>query len=167
MSLTTQLTLSFALIGMLLSSAWLAGCGGSGDGSVSKAELIERGNAICARAAAEARAVAPPNIESMPPANRSAYVEPALVKPIEKELRRLRPLMPPPSDREKIRAILRAIESGLKDAKLDPLDPLVNATDPFRKANRLAREYGLKACAESSHAVIVPGTFAQLYETGK
>jgi len=103
----------------------------------------------------------------MPPANRSSYVEPVLVKSVEKELRRLKALGLPPGDKKKIKAIFKEIEMGLKDAKLDPLDPLVNATDPFRKANRLAREYGLKACAESSHAVIVPGTFAQLYETGK
>jgi hypothetical protein len=157
-----------ALIVMLLSSAWLAGCGESGEGPLSKAEFIERGDAICNRAAAEQRALAPPaTVESQAPANRSSYIEPVLVKSIEKELRRLKALGLPPGDKKKIEAIFKEIEKGLEDAKLDPLDPLVKATDPFRKANRLAREYGLEACAESSHAVIRPGTFAQLYETGK
>jgi hypothetical protein len=90
MTLKGQPTLSFALIGMLLSPAWLAGCGGGGEGPLSKAEFIERGDAICNRAAAEQRALAPPaTVESQPPANRSSYVEPVLVKSIEKERRRL------------------------------------------------------------------------------
>lgn len=168
MSLTAQHALSFALFGMLLSLVWLAGCGGGSEGPLSKAEFIERGNAICGRAATEQRALAPPaTVNSQPPANRSSYVEPVLVKSIEKELRRLKAIDLPPGDKKKIKAIFKEIEKGIKDAELDPLDPLVNATDPFRKANRLARAYGLKACAESSHAVIRPGTFAQLYETGK
>jgi len=155
-------------MGMLLPLVWLSGCGGGSDGPPSRAEFIERGNAICSRAAAEQRALAPPaTVESEPPANRTSYIEPVLVKSIEKELRRLKALGPPPGDKKKIEAIFKEIEKGIEDAKLDPLDPLVNATDPFRKANRLARAYGLKACAESSHAVIRPGTFAQLYETEK
>ncbi len=168
MSLIARLTLSFALIGLLLSLIWLSGCGGGSDGPPSRAEFIERGDVICNRAAAEQRALAPlATVESQPPANRSSYIEPVLVKSIEKELRRLKALGLPPGDKKKIEAVFKEIEKGLKDAKLDPLDPLVNATDPFRKANRLARAYGLKACAESSHAVIRPVTFAQLYETEK
>jgi hypothetical protein len=168
MSLRTQPVYLVALLGMGLLPAWLAGCGGGGDGPPSKAEFIASANAVCGRAAAEQRALAPPaEVESQPPANRSSYVEPVLVKSIEKELRRLKALDVPPGERKKIEAVFKEIEKGLEDAKLDPLDPLVNATDPFRQANRLAREDGLKACAESSHAVIRPGTFAQLYETEK
>jgi hypothetical protein len=167
MSLTARPTLLFAVMGMLLPLVWLSGCGGS-SGPPSKAEFIERGNTICRRAAAEERALVPlATVESQPPANRTSYVESVLVKSVEKELRRLKALDLPPGDKKKIKKIFKEIEKGIKDATLDPLDPLVNATDPFRKANRLARAYGLKACAESSHAVIRPGTFAQLYETGK
>lgn len=166
MSLTAQPPSSLVLVGMLLSLVWLAGCGG-GDGPPSRAEFLESGNAICSRAAAEQRALAPPTLKSMPLANRSYYVESVQVKAIETELRRLKALSLPPRDRKQIDKIWKEIEKGLKDAKLDPLDPLVKQTDPFASANRIARAYGLKACAESSHAVIRPGTYAQLYETGK
>ncbi len=166
MSLTTQTTSSIALIGTLLSLTGLAGCGGGG-GPLSRPEFIERANAICTRAAAEERSLVPPTFRSLPLANRSTYVESVQVKSIEKELRRLKAISPPLGDGKQIQAIWKQTEKGLKDAKLDPLDPLVKETDPFARANRLARRYGLEACSKSSHAVIRPGTFAQLYETGK
>jgi hypothetical protein len=168
MSLTTQLVRRGAVLGAGLLLISVVGCGGAnGGGLPSRAEFIERGSAICSHTVLEARAAAPSTIESLPLANRSSYVEPVMVRPMANELRRLRALDLPPGEAKEIKPIFRAIAKGLKDAKLDPLDPLVKATDPFAPANRLAREYGLKACAASSHAVIRPGTFAQLYGTEK
>lgn len=167
MSSTAQISSVSVLLGLLISLAWLTGCGGGGQGPPSKAEFVVQANAVCRHAIAEQRALAPPELKTLPPANRSSYVEPILVKSIEAELRGLKTLEPPPADRKEIKLILGGIEKGIEDAKLDPLDPLVKATDPFARPNRLARQFGLRACAESSHAVIRPGTFAQLYETGK
>jgi hypothetical protein len=75
---------------------------------------------------------------------------------MERELRRLKALNPPEADEARVRAIRAGIESGIKDAKADYLDLFVKETDPFAEANELARRYGFKACAESSHAVIQP-----------
>ena len=167
MSMTVQPRSLFVLIATFLSLAGSAGCGGAGGAPLSRAEFIEQGNTICRRAAAEQRATAPPTLKTIPLVNRSAFVKPILVTSIERELRRLRAVGLPSGDGGRAQKILRGIEKGLEDARRDPLDPLVKATDPFAPANRLARDYGLKACAESSHAVILPGTFAQLNGVGK
>jgi hypothetical protein len=138
----------------ILLIAALAGCG-SGESQLTRSQFIQQGNAICKQAAAEQVELASHHKGEVVSGNLEAVLA-VFVPPMEKELGRLKALSPPQADEKKVRAILREIESGVKDAKADYLDLFVKETDPFAKANELARRYGLEACAESSHAVVAP-----------
>lgn len=132
----------------------VSGCGG-GESQLTKAQFIQQGAAICRQAAAEQAELASHHKGEVVSGNFEA-VTAVFVPPMEKELRKLEALQPPEADEGKVRAILKGIRSGVQDAKADYLDLFVKETDPFVRANALARKYGLEACAESSHAVIKP-----------
>lgn len=135
----------------------VAGCGG-GEARLTRAQFLREGNAICARAAAEEVKLATrfrkeePAVEERP----DFLVAPAVVPPLEGELRRLEALDPPRADEKNLLKIFRGMEKGIEDAKEDPIDLLVEETDPFARANQLAMRYGLHACAHSSRAVVRP-----------
>jgi hypothetical protein len=131
------------------------GCGGS-EVELTKAQFIQQGDAICSQVAAEQAELASHYKNAEVAAGNFGAVTAVFVPPMSRELRRLKALRPPEADAARIRRILRAIESGVEDAKADYLDLFVKETDPFAEANELAREYGLRACARSSHAVIKP-----------
>jgi hypothetical protein len=142
-------------LGGLVALLCACGCGG-GESHLTRAQFARQANAICRQAAADQAKLAGRYEKSQIAPGQYGPVTEVFVPPMAKELRRLRALDSPPADEARIRAILRAIESGVKDAKFDYLDLFVKETDPFAQANKLARKYGLEACAESSHAVIKP-----------
>ena len=133
----------------------LVGCGGSED-QLTKAQFLRQGNAICRQAGAEQMELAGHYKKGQVAPGEYEAVTAVFLPPMEKELRRLAALSPPQGDEKEVRAILKAIESGVDDAKADYLDLFVKQTDPFAEANELARKYGFHACAESSHAVVKP-----------
>jgi hypothetical protein len=151
---TVVLLFCLAMAGAAALALAIAGCGG-GESRLTKAQFIKQGEAICRQAAVEQAKIASHYKGEVVSGNFEA-VTAVFVPPMKKELRRLEALSPPQADEKEIGAILRAIESGVKDAKADYLDLFVKETDPFIRANTLARKYGFKACAESSHAVIKP-----------
>ncbi|HET9677512.1 MAG TPA: hypothetical protein VFP21_08430 [Solirubrobacterales bacterium] len=152
-----------ASIAMIVSLAFLAGCGRSGETSsakpqfsAEKARFLRRGNAICKRADAEQRMLVTRYLNKGPVAQRWELVLPAVVPPMEKELRELRALSPPGEDEAKMRRILEEMGKGVEDAKNDPLDLMYTDSDPFLTARQLAKRYGLTVCAFSSEVVIRP-----------
>jgi len=132
----------------------LTGCSG-GESHLAKAAFVRQGDEICRQAAAEQIKLASHHKGEVVSGNFEA-VTAVFVPPMERELHRLEALDPPQADEAKVRTILREIKSGVEDAKADYLDLFVKETDPFAKANALAQRYGLKVCAESSHAAIKP-----------
>ena len=147
--------LVFLLVGVSVALALgIGGCGGGGS-PLTKAQFIEQADAICKQAGAEQVALASHRKGEVVSGNFEA-VTAVFVPPMEKELRRLGALKPPGAEEGAVKAILKAIRRGVQDAKADYLDLFVKETDPFVEANELARKYGLKACAESSHQVIKP-----------
>jgi hypothetical protein len=141
-----------AIIVILLAAP---GCG-SEESALTKPQFIQQGDAVCRRAAAEQARLASHYKKGEVAAGNFEVVTTVFVPPMSRELRRLKALSPPQADAARIRRILKALESGLEDAKTDYLDLFVKETDPFAKANELAQRYGLNACAKSSQAVIKP-----------
>ena len=134
----------------------LTGCGG-GEARLTRAQFLKRGNAICAQAQAEEVKLAAQYrrqqralVEEQP----YVVVPPAIVPPLERQLRRLRAMNPPEADQKKLRAIFKGIAAGIEDVTYDPLDLFYRESDPFEVPDTLAREYGLDVCARSSHRVI-------------
>jgi hypothetical protein len=128
----------------------------SDESELTRAQFLQQGDAICTQAAAEQARRASHYRKGEVAAGNFEVVTAVFVPPMSGELRRLKALNPPQADAARIRAILKAIESGLEDVKADYLDLFVKETDPFAEANELAQRYGLNACARSSHAVIRP-----------
>ena len=145
--------LFFLLVTTIVLVLSVAGCGG-GESQLTKAEFIRQGDAICRQAAAEQAELASQHKGEVVSGNFEA-VTAVFVPPMERELRKLEALKPPEADEGEVRAILKGIRSGVQDAKADYLDLFVKETIGWR-GKRAGAKDGLKACAESSHAVIKP-----------
>ena len=150
-----------ALFAALAVLALIAGCGSGGGStttettsSLTKAEFVKQGNAICAKGSKEinegfeefveenglSKTKAPPK-----PVQEEA-VETVLIPRISKEIESIRALGPPDEEAE---AVLDAAEEALEKGEEDPIQFLKEeSSGPFAKANKLAREYGLTKCGE-------------------
>jgi hypothetical protein len=149
-----------ALLAALAALALIvAGCGsggGSTEGtsSLTKAEFVKKGNAICAKGNEEIekgfeefrKEQGFSKNEKPSNAVLEEAVETVLVPRIGKEIENIRALGPPDEEAE---AVLDAAEEALEKGEENPkLFLKEESTGPFAKANKLSREYGLTKCGE-------------------
>jgi len=137
----------------------IAGCGGGSDStettsSLTKAEFVKQGNAICAKGNEEIEEAFEEfgkehgfSKEKEPSkAELEEAVETVLIPKISKEIESIRALGPPDEEAE---AVLDAAEEALEKGEEDPKQFLKEENaGPFAKANKLSREYGLTKCGE-------------------
>lgn len=129
----------------------VAGCGGGGDDSLTKAEFIEQGDAICAAASKQKNTALEREL------NKQAKTGKAFAKSAEEELvtdtalppiaamtEKLAALDAPDADAE---AIPQAFEEAVQELEADPASGLGAGAAPFADADKLARAYGLKVCS--------------------
>jgi hypothetical protein len=153
-----------ALLATVVALVLIAGCGGGSDSntstdatssSLTKAEFVKQGNAICAKGSKEINEGFEKFVEenglSKTKAPSKAVQEKAvrtvLIPRIRKELEDIRALGPPDEEAE---AALDAAEEALEKGEEEPIQFLKEeSAGPFAKANRLAREYGLTKCGEA------------------
>jgi hypothetical protein len=142
--------------GALAAVAVLAGCssGGDGDGRLSRKEYLERADAICAEYDRRLdRLENPRNLAEL-----ARFADDAL--PVAREgVRRLRALRPPDDMAARVRAWLERNEENVRTIERlreaaragneTRVQELASAgVDNEAEADRLARELGLRACAE-------------------
>lgn len=150
----------FALLGALAALAIIvAGCGGGSDStestsSLTKAEFVKQGNAICAKGNEEIEEGFEKfgkehgfSKEKEPSkAELEEAVETVVIPSVNNEVESIRALGPPDEEAE---AVLDAAEAALEKGEEDPEQFLKEeSAGPFAKANKLAREYGLTKCGE-------------------
>lgn len=139
----------------------VAGCGSGSDsigsettGSLTKAEFVKQGNAICAKGSKEIKEGFEKFVKenglskTKAPAKvvQEEAVETVLIPRIRKEIEDIRALGPPNEEAE---AVLDAAEEGLEQGEENPSLMLKEeSAGPFAKANKLSREYGLTKCGE-------------------
>ncbi|HET9153986.1 MAG TPA: hypothetical protein VFN85_07715 [Solirubrobacterales bacterium] len=140
----------------------VAGCGGGSDSSsteastssLTKAEFVKEGNAICAKGSKEINEGFEQFVEenglskkkAPPKAVQEEAVETVLIPRIRKEVESIRALGPPDEEAE---AVLDAAEAALEKGEEEPIQFLKEESEgPFAKANKLSREYGLVKCGE-------------------
>jgi hypothetical protein len=144
--------------------ALIAGCGGGSDsssteataGSLSKAEFVKQGNAICARGNKEIEEGFEEfgkehhfSKQNEPtPAELEEAVEEVLIPKIRKEIDDIRALGAPSGEGSEVETILAAAEKGLEKGEEDPRAMIKEGEGPFKEANELSREYGLVKCGE-------------------
>jgi hypothetical protein len=140
----------------LAAASAAAGCGGGGSEDSTppptKAAFIKRADAICEKTDTTQKAAFKVFSQKNPnAAGRSGEEEVVVVvglPPVRTEVKELAALPTPGGDEEKIAAILRGIEEAVKEGEAEPSTMLKKGSSgPFAPVERLAREYGFKACA--------------------
>ncbi|HET6997154.1 MAG TPA: hypothetical protein VFI03_01065 [Solirubrobacterales bacterium] len=125
------------------------GCGGDDEATITKAELIKKGDAICKKAdktqgddyIAYARKSGDPGTTE---SNVSKFVFPPVVEQTEE----LEALGVPEGDEEKVDAIIAGIEEALKKSEAVLGKNPENFEAPFEEVSKLAADYGFEACSE-------------------
>jgi hypothetical protein len=142
------------------------GCGSGDDGSSSndssqasvttdpaatKASFIRQGDAICDKtdktqeAELKAYLKKDPNAQSTK-AGQSKMVLAVGLPPIQREAEELAALGAPSADAKKVEAIVEGIEEAVEKGEKDPSSVLTGSKNPFAQVDKLAAEYGFKAC---------------------
>ncbi|MGN6256121.1 MAG: hypothetical protein ACTHN3_00015 [Solirubrobacterales bacterium] len=152
-----------ALLAALAALAMIvAGCGGGSESSEStssltKAEFVKKGNAICAKGSKEinegfekfVKENGLSKTKAPPKAVQEEAVETVLIPRIRKEIEDIRALGTPAEEGAEAEAVLDAAEEALEKGEEDPIQFLKEeSAGPFAKANKLAREFGLTKCGE-------------------
>jgi hypothetical protein len=71
----------------------------------------------------------------------------AALPPVKAEARELGDLPAPSRDEREIEAIITGLEEAVKKGESEPAVMITKGPGPFAKLEKLAREYGFKACA--------------------
>lgn len=141
------------ILGVLAIAASLivAGCGGSSSESLTKAEYVRKGNAICGKwqqGRTELFEEFAAEFEKNGTEPTDADKEKALVKlmqPYEEATSKLAELDPPDGEEAKVNAMVAAMEKAASQVKANP-QSVISSSVPFIKPNKLAEAYGLKEC---------------------
>lgn len=156
--MSKRLVALFTALGAL--ALIVAGCGSGSSSttestsSLTKAEFVKKGNAICAKSSEEInegfeefvkeRGLSKTKAPAKPVQEEA--VETVLIPRVSKEVESIRALGPPDEEAE---AVLDAAEEALEKGEEDPILFLKEeSSGPFAKANKLAHEYGLTKCGE-------------------
>jgi hypothetical protein len=141
--------------------AVLVGCGGNEGTAITKAEFIEKANAVCAKTkervetefaaygdSGEAR-----EAERAQRANELTVNEAAakvavkiLIPAMRQEVEELRDLGVPSEGEGRAEALLDAFAEGIEKAEARPERAARDGTEAFGRSGRLAEEYGIENC---------------------
>lgn len=137
----------------------LAACSGGGSGAT-KAEFVQKANAVCRDGAAKISLLRIPgraDVASMPATAAN------VVAVQRKALARLRALQPPKKDRSKITEWIALVDQTIDQADVSAeaqrngdiaraLTANINGAALDRRADELARNYGLVTCVQATTA---------------
>ena len=137
-----------AFAALLLACVWVAGCGNDGTDQLTKAEFLKQGNAICAKGTGQIDAAGTTAFAS--PGNpteqeTAAFATEIVVPNVQDQVDQLRALSPPTGDEAQVKAILDQAQRAVDEVRTNPR--LLGRETASEEANRIARAYGLTACA--------------------
>jgi len=123
------------------------GCGG-GDDNLTKAEFLKQGNAVCKKGNDQIDKVANQTFGKKHPsqAKLNSFATDTLIPVVQTEIDGISDLNPPSADEDQVNAIVDEAQAALDKGKADPSLLVSEKSDPFKKANKLANDYGLKEC---------------------
>jgi hypothetical protein len=134
--------------------ALASGCGGSDDDdSLTKAEFSQQGDKICKEANADQqKALAAAYKKLSKEGAKGKKVEEELITntalpPIAKMTEELGDLGAPEGEEEKAEEMVEAFEEEVQKIEADPGGALSGTVGAFDKANKLAEDFEMKACA--------------------
>jgi hypothetical protein len=147
------------MTGVLVAIGLLAaGCGGGGSSttaSITKAEFVKKGNAICTagnkRVDSEFEAFAKEaglkEGEEPSKAQSEELAETILLPSVSQEVEEIKALGIPSEEGEGAEAVIESAEESIEKGEEEPA-ALVSSEKTFKKTNELAHEYGLTVCGE-------------------
>jgi hypothetical protein len=149
------------LVGAMALAMVAAGCGSDSDddsstASLTKAQFVKQGNAICAagnkkmEAQFETFAKEHDLSEDKPPSDAqfAELADDVLVPGVTAQVEGLRELPAPSGEEDQVDEILSAAEGAIEETEDDPSAMADDKRDPFAQANKLANAYGLTSCGE-------------------
>lgn len=146
---------AFAAIAMIV-----AGCGGGGDSttdssSLTKAEFLKQGNAVCAKGNKEIEEgfqefEKENGLQNKQPtkAQLTEAIETIVLPAVRDQVEGIEALGAPSGEEAKVEAITDAAGEAAEEGEEDPASLTSEKADPFAEANELANEYGLVKCGE-------------------
>lgn len=133
----------------------VAGCGSSsnstsGATALTKAEFLKQGNAICKKGNQQINAAANKLFGGKKPssAEETKFGQSTAIPSVQSQISGVEALSAPSGDESTVKAITDAAQKALDKAKAN--QSLLNASNtagPFAEADKLAKAYGLTACA--------------------
>ncbi len=133
-----------------------AGCGSSSKKSaahpppLTKAEFLAKGNAICKRGNQQINKAAQkmfPKKNARPTeAQQKKFATETVIPSVQSQINGVKALGAPKGDEAKVKAIVSSAQAALDKAKKNPLLLTSNTHDPFAKADKLSKAYGLTVC---------------------
>lgn len=148
-----------AVAALVALAALVAGCGGGDDTTtdetvtLTKAEFIKQGDAICKEAneenEAEAEEFAEENGFTLEKASKDQLEEAVaevLVPSLNQQMEELDALGAPEGDEDQVEEIIVSVEDAADEIEDDP--GLVFEEATLDKPNKLAKAYGFKVCGE-------------------
>lgn len=141
----------------------IAGCGGGSDNgsesegsTLTKAEFLKKGNAICAKGNKEIGEAIEEfgkehhfsRTKKPSPAELEEAAKQVLIPRIRKQIEGVRALGGPKGEEAEVESILAAAERALEEGEENPRLLVEEGEGPFTEANKLSRRYGLVKCGE-------------------
>lgn len=139
---------------LVAASLLVAGCGGGDDeatSSLTHAQFIKQGNALCKKSEEEKgkaiQAIAAELDPSKPltTPRKEQLVLTIILPPYEQMIEDLKKLGPPEEDEEEFEALTEEMEAAARKTKEDPSVAVTSIKD-FAKANKMAKDFGLSTC---------------------
>jgi hypothetical protein len=142
---------------LVLISAGLVvlGCGSSSDDNApTKAAFIKQADAICKKGNQDINTQAHEFFkkekiarnEQLNKQQASQLASEIILPNVQKQVDGVDGLTPPKGDEATVQAVTDAANEAIDKSKQDPVALLSNKSGPFAKANKLAKDYGLKVC---------------------
>lgn len=145
------------IAGSLAIVALLTGCGGGGSGSLSKAELIERGDELCADASANLGArihnyghqLGFAHKRTGPtPKQENGLITDVILPRFQAVAEELGELSPPEDEAAEFEEIVAGLEEAVAESETSP-NVLRSVGNPFEEVKEKATAFGFEVCGES------------------
>lgn len=143
-----------SIVGVLAVLAIGVGCGGGDDDSLSKADFVKQADEICARKETEKNKDLEAAFSQLGKEGKSGkkaeeeLVTGTALPPISEMTEELKDLGAPSGEEDQVDAMIKALEEEIEKIEGDPSSVISGSGGGFDKANRLAKEMGLKACSQ-------------------
>ena len=146
-----------ALVALLALVAVVVGCGGGGDGetteTLTKAEFIKQGDAICEKANEQSETEAEEfaeekdfTLEKASEEQLEEAVSEVLVPSLNGQVEELDALGAPEGDEEQVEEIIVSLEGAAGEIEEDP--SVVFDEEVLKEPSKLAEDYGFEVCGE-------------------